>query len=540
LLRNPKILLLDESTSALDNESEKIVQDALDKAKIGRTTIIIAHRLSTIRNADLIVALADGQLKEMGTHDQLMELKGIYYDLVNTQMTKKFEKQLSKTSRRTDSEVDSDMSENDDEESVNAIEKQLSVLSNSKSLKTLTEKKKKVKRPTFKYERKLWSLQKSEIFWLIFGTISQLICGASMPVISFVFTNIFKLFTIPNESEQYALSLKYALAIFIIAICTCISQIVSNYSFALAGARLTKKLRIKMFQSMIRQEVAYHDLEENRSSVLSTILSTSITACKGLTSDKLNLYSQAIAGIGFALVVSFYLNWKLALVVMMFIPISFSAGNMSARGVTNVKAKSARGRNSTEEGGRLTTEQVENIKTIVSLGRESYFINEFFNVFNRKFRRTLLMLHLSAFFHGVSNSMIFFIQSIAFGYGWYLIKNENLEIQDLYRIYSSLTFASMILGRNFSQLSDMKKAKDGARTAFRIIERKSKIDSLSEEGLKPNEIFGEIKFENVHFRYPNRSQIKILKGFNLTCNKGETTALCGPSGIKVFVSFYLF
>jgi ATP-binding cassette subfamily B (MDR/TAP) protein 1 len=126
--------------------------------------------------------------------------------------------------------------------------------------------------------------------------------------------------------------------------------------------------------------------------------------------------------------------------------------------------------------------------------------------------------------------MIFFIQSSAFGFGWYLIKNENLEIQDLYRIYSSLTFASMILGRNFSQLSDMKKAKDGARTAFRIIERKSKIDSLSDEGLRPNEIFGEIKFENVHFRYPNRPQIKILKGFNLTCNKGETTALVGPSG----------
>ena len=144
LLRNPKILLLDESTSALDNESEKIVQDALDKAKIGRTTIIIAHRLSTIRNADLIVALADGQLKEMGTHDQLMELKGLYHDLVNTQMTKKFEKQLSKTSRKADSEVDSDMSENDDEESANALEKQLSVLSNSKSLKSLTEKKKKV------------------------------------------------------------------------------------------------------------------------------------------------------------------------------------------------------------------------------------------------------------------------------------------------------------------------------------------------------------------------------------------------------------
>ena len=76
LVRNPRVLLLDEATSALDNESERIVQEALDKAKQGRTTLIIAHRLSTIRNADIIVAFDEGRVKEMGTHEQLMELKG--------------------------------------------------------------------------------------------------------------------------------------------------------------------------------------------------------------------------------------------------------------------------------------------------------------------------------------------------------------------------------------------------------------------------------------------------------------------------------
>jgi ATP-binding cassette, subfamily B (MDR/TAP), member 1 len=78
-------LLLDEATSALDAESESIVQEALDKAAKGRTTLVIAHRLSTIRNADLIIAMKDGQIVETGSHEELLSKHGLYYELVNAQ-----------------------------------------------------------------------------------------------------------------------------------------------------------------------------------------------------------------------------------------------------------------------------------------------------------------------------------------------------------------------------------------------------------------------------------------------------------------------
>ena len=85
LLRDPRILLLDEATSALDTENEAAVQLALSHLRKGRTTIVIAHRLSTVRDADLVVALADGRAAEQGTHTGLMEEDGLYARLVRGQ-----------------------------------------------------------------------------------------------------------------------------------------------------------------------------------------------------------------------------------------------------------------------------------------------------------------------------------------------------------------------------------------------------------------------------------------------------------------------
>jgi len=87
VLQNPKILLLDEATSALDTESEHVVQDALNKLMKGRTTIVIAHRLSTIQSADLIVVIELGEIKETGTHNELLKIpNGVYAKLAGRQM----------------------------------------------------------------------------------------------------------------------------------------------------------------------------------------------------------------------------------------------------------------------------------------------------------------------------------------------------------------------------------------------------------------------------------------------------------------------
>lgn len=89
ILRDAPILFLDEATAALDNESEKIVQDALAKLMIGRTTLVIAHRLTTIQNSDMILVMENGRLVEQGKHDELLQLCGRYHTLYNAQFKEK-------------------------------------------------------------------------------------------------------------------------------------------------------------------------------------------------------------------------------------------------------------------------------------------------------------------------------------------------------------------------------------------------------------------------------------------------------------------
>ncbi|SVA95108.1 uncharacterized protein METZ01_LOCUS147962, partial [marine metagenome] len=85
IYKNPPFLILDEATSALDTKSERLVQNALDNLMKNRTVLVIAHRLSTVKNADQIIVMDEGKIIEIGSHNQLYDKEGVYYNLYNVQ-----------------------------------------------------------------------------------------------------------------------------------------------------------------------------------------------------------------------------------------------------------------------------------------------------------------------------------------------------------------------------------------------------------------------------------------------------------------------
>ena len=85
MLCDPDMLILDEATSSIDTRTEMKIQDAFNKLMEGKTSFIVAHRLSTIQNADIILVMKDGHIIEQGNHDELLDKKGFYYELFNSQ-----------------------------------------------------------------------------------------------------------------------------------------------------------------------------------------------------------------------------------------------------------------------------------------------------------------------------------------------------------------------------------------------------------------------------------------------------------------------
>nr|APD26537.1 ATP-binding cassette transporter subfamily B member 1-like X5 protein [Brachionus koreanus] len=528
LIRKPKILLLDEATSALDNQSEKAVQDALDKTKWSRTTIIIAHRLITIKNADIIFYISSGCLIEAGNHDELMKLKGEYFKLfeasnlesVSSEDLVDKEKTENKTAR-----LDSEYSSDDENAQLDDSKKR---------------KKKKNFKP-FYYEKRLLKLHRADWPWLAIGIFAQSLSSVIQPITSLLFSEIFFLFKIEEADTQRNESLQFMSIIFSFGILGILSNIANSFCFSLVGSRLTRRLRVLMFKSMLRQDMAFHDFEENKPSALTSQLSFSASFCKGLSSEKIKIYVQGISALGFSIVYSLFLNWQLALLMLAFIPISFCSGALSARHSFKTKKNST---DRVENGSKLIIESIENIRTIFSLGLENFFINQFENIYHKKKRKIYFVLTVQAFFYSISNSIVFFIRAVAFSYGYYLIKNGEINIEDIFKIFPMVTFSSMILARSYSQLLDQNLALKSTKKSIRLVDRLPKIDNFSSEGLVPEDFQGNIKFENVFFSYPNNPKINILNGLSLEIMSGTSNALVGPSGcgkstiISLILRFY--
>ncbi|XP_054720793.1 ATP-dependent translocase ABCB1-like [Uloborus diversus] len=532
LIKNPKILLLDEATSALDTESEAIVQSALDQARQGRTTIIVAHRLSTIRTADKIVALCNGVLKEMGTHEELMEKKGIYYQLVTTQ-TK-------------DSEEDDDEDEEDDTfiDDLPVLERQFSILS-SGSYKSDTDSLPRHVSRTLSAgsyrahmdeqeqgeqdapsQTRLLKTCAPEWPYILVGGIAAIIMGLFTPIYGIVFGDILGILAEQNDQIISDISF-YSLIFLAMAISAGISCFLQTFMFSIAGEKLTSRLRKMVFTTIISQDISWFDNPMNSVGSLCTRLTSDASSVQGATGSRISTALQALSTLIAAIVIGLWFNYKIGIVVLCFIPLVLLATYFESRVISGHMLSEKSG---TEQASKVAIEAIESIRTVASLHREEAFYVQFRTALygpHKKSRKNSLVRGLT---FGFAQSIPSFAYSTSMYYGSILVAAGELSYPDLFKVIEAVILGTAMVGQAVAFAPDYQKAKVAAARIFKLLDIKPKINVFSSEGRFLDDVKGYLRFKNVRFNYPSRPRVKILRGLNLEIDPGQTVALVGSSG----------
>ncbi|CAF4936481.1 unnamed protein product [Rotaria sp. Silwood1] len=283
LVKQPTFLLLDEATSALDNISEKIVQDALDRACKGRTTIVIAHRLSTIQNADQIYVLDNGNVIEQGTHETLMAKEGgKYQSMVKRQQMERFDDDkddMISIEKATEEEEKSML------ERSRLFSDSLIADMNEQSSKSFTQR--------FVLWR-LLSMNSPEWITILIGCIACILNGAGQPLFAFLVTKMVDAFKYCSNSERRTHVLITCFIFLLFGVALLVVRFVQYTAFAISGSKLTQRIRSKAFACLLSQEIAYFDQPENSSGAICTRLSSDALSIQEMSGTRLGAICQAI------------------------------------------------------------------------------------------------------------------------------------------------------------------------------------------------------------------------------------------------------
>ncbi|XP_042853243.1 bile salt export pump isoform X3 [Panthera tigris] len=555
LVRNPKILLLDMATSALDNESEAMVQEALSKIRHGHTIVSVAHRLSTIRAADVIIGFEHGTAVERGTHEELMERKGVYFTLVTLQSQgnqaangegiKNETEDGSFGGRQTFSRESYQASLR---ASIRQRSKsQLSYLVPEPPLavvdhKSTYEEDRKDKDIPVEEEiepapvRRILRFNAPEWPYMLVGAVGASVNGSVTPLYAFLFSQTLGTFSLLDKEEQRS-QINVVCLLFVILGCISIcTQFLQGYAFAKSGELLTKRLRKFGFRAILGQDIGWFDDLRNSPGALTTRLATDASQVQGATGSQIGMMVNSFTNITVAMIIAFIFSWKLSLVIVCFFPFLALSGAIQIRMLTGFATQD---KQALEIAGQVTNEALNNIRTVAGIGKERQFIKAFEIELEKPFKTAFRKANVYGFCYGFSQCIVFVANSASYRYGGYLILNEGLHFSYVFRVISSVILSATAFGKASAYTPSYAKAKISAARFFQLLDRQPPINVYSSTGEKWDNFQGQIDFVDCKFTYPSRPNVQVLNGLSVSVRPGQTLAFVGSSGCGKSTSIQL-
>ncbi|PON60814.1 ABC transporter [Trema orientale] len=537
ILKNPRILLLDEATSALDAKSERIVQKALDRIMVNRTTIVVAHRLSTVRNADMIALIHRGQIIEKGSHLELVQdPDGACSQLIQLQEMNKESELVAENQNKMESYPEF-FKQSVQKGSIMQSSSQGSSVTNRshsfgssifhdtiiKDYEAVEQAEKPL--PNVPLSR-LAALNKPEMPILLIGATVAIVNGVLLPVFGMLISSMIKvLYEPPHEQTKH--SVFWAVMFMVLGIVSLLVIPAQEYFFAVAGCKLTQRIRLMCFEKVVHMEVGWFDEPGHSSGAIGARLSADAATIRALVGDALGLLVQNIGSAVAGLVIAFLASWQLAFIILILLPLIGINGYIEAK---FMKGFSADAKMMYKEASQVANEAVGSIRTVASFCAEERVMELYRKNCKGPMKTGIWLGLISGIGFGVSFLLLFCVYASSFYAGARLVEDGRASFSDVFKVFFALTMAAVGISQYSSFAPDSSKAKAVVASIFSIIDQKSKIDPSDEFGEIIDNVKGEIELCHVSFKYPSRPDIQIFKDLSLSIHFGKTVALVGESG----------
>lgn len=520
IVSDPKVLLLDEATAALDTRSESAVQEALDRASQGRTTIVIAHRLSTIKAADNIVVMAKGQIVEQGTHNALVSMNGVYSSLVQAQA---LTSRLNNGNRISTMDPEMEKAGEVENEKLGLLRTTTSAPSD---IARKLEREKDNEYGTWELVKFGWEMNVGEHKTMMIGLVFSFFAGCN-PAIQAIFlgNSVNSLLSPGTSLGGFGISF-WCWMFFMLGCVIWSCYAMQGATLSRGSARLISSVRERAFGAMLRQDMEFYDGEMVTSGALANFLSSEANRLAGLSGSTLGTIVSAAASIIVAIIVGCSFGWKLALVCTSTIPLMLGCGYFRFYALTRME-KRTKGSN---EAASFACEAANSIRTVATLSLEKHLLFAYHGKLGDQARDNFKFQNISGVLYATSQGLSMLIFALVFWYGGRLLFSGEYTVLQFFIIYSAIINGAQSAGAIFSFAPDMGEARDAAKLLKSFVNRVPSIDHWSTDGRKVETLAGKVQLQDVRFTYPGRPDHRVLRGVSINAEPGQFVALVGASG----------